>query len=106
MHSRSVGPRRESVFEKRWLAKARTRSSRLTGCRSTAPAPAELASDSTMKVLFQSGNASTVGDGSVCFNRRKTSASLSPHAIGNLRAFFDANSLFLSKLVNGAAIML
>ena len=106
MHSRSVGPLRESVFEKRWLAKARTHSSRPTGCRSTAPAPAELASVCTMKVLFQSGNASTVGDVSVCFNRRKASASLSPHVIGNLRAFFDANYLFLSRSVSGAAIML
>ena len=106
MHSRSMGPRRESVFEKRWLAKARTRSSRPTGCRITAPAPAELASICTMKVLLQSGNASTVGDVSVCFNRRKASASLSPHAIGNLRAFFDANSLFLSKYVSGAAVIL
>ena len=106
MHSRSVGPLRESVFEKRWLAKARTRSSRPTGCRSTAPAPTELASVCTMKVLFHSGNASTVGDGSVCFNRWKASASLSPHAIGSLRAFFDADSLFLSKSVSGAAVML
>ena len=106
MHSRSVGPRGESVFEKRWLAKARTRSSRPTGRRSTASAPAELASVCTMEVLFQSGNASTVGDVSVCFNRRKASATLSPHAVGNLRAFFDANSLFLSKSVSGAAVML
>ena len=106
MHTRSVGPRRESVFEKRWLEKARTRSSRPTGYRSTAPAPAELASVCTMKVLFQSGNASTVGDVSVCFNCRKASASLSPHAIGNLRAFLGANYLFLSKSVSGAAVML
>ena len=82
-------------------------SARPIGCKSTAPAPAELASVCTMKVLFQSGNASTVGDVvSVCFNRRKASASLSPHAIGNLRAFFDANYLFLSKSVSGAAVML
>ena len=106
MHSLSAGPRRESVFKKRWLAKTRTRSSRPTGCRSTAPAPAELASVCTIKVLFQSENASTVGDVSVYFNRRKTSASWASHAIGNLRPFFDANSLFLSKSVSGAAKML
>ena len=38
MHSRSVGPRRESVFEKWWLAEARTRTSCRTCCRSTASA--------------------------------------------------------------------
>ena len=42
IHSRSVGPRRQSVFEKWWLAKARTRSSCPNGCRSTAPTPTEL----------------------------------------------------------------
>ena len=106
MYSRSVGPRPESVFEKRWLARARTRYSRPTCCRSTAPVPAKLASVCTMKVLFQSRNASTVGDISVCLNSRKDSTSLSPQAAGNLRAFFDANSLFLSKSVSGAAAML
>ena len=104
MYSRSVGPLREPAFEKRWLAKARTRSSRPTGCKSTAPAPAELASVCTMKVLFQSGNASIVGDVSVCFNRRKAFASSSPHAIGNLRAIIDANSLFLCRSVSSAAV--
>ena len=62
IHSRSVGPRRESVFKTRWLAKARTRSLGPTGCMSTAPAPAELASVCTMEVLFQSENASTAGE--------------------------------------------
>ena len=89
MHSRSVGPRQESVFEKWSLANARVCSPRPTGCRNTAPAPAELASVCTMKVLFQSGNASTVGDVSVCFNRRKASVSLPSHAIGNLHVFFS-----------------
>ena len=63
IHSRSVGTRRKSVFETRWLAKARARSSCPTGCMSTAPAPAELASVCTMKVLFQSENASIAGGG-------------------------------------------
>ena len=89
MHSRFVGPRRESVFEKRWLAKAKTRFSCPTGCRSTALAPRELASVCTAKVLIQSGNASTAGD----------PASPPLQTIGNLRAFFDANSLFLVKLL-------
>ena len=106
MHSRSAGPRRESVFEKRWLAKARTRSSCPTGCRSTAPTPAELASVCTTKVLFQSGSASTEGEVSFFFSEWKAPASLPPQAIENLRAFFDANSLFLSKSVSDAAVML
>ena len=62
IHSRSVGPRRESVFETRWLAKARIRSSGPTGCMSTAPAPAELAFVCITEVLFQSENASTAGE--------------------------------------------
>ena len=49
-HSRSVGPRRDSVFETRWLANAMTRSSGLSGCMSTAPAPADLASFCIMKM--------------------------------------------------------
>ena len=62
MLSRPVGPRQKSIFETRWLAKARTRSSCPTGCMSTAPAPAELASVCTVKVLFQLENASTAGE--------------------------------------------
>ena len=92
--------------KKRWLAKARTRSSYPTGCRSTGPAPAELASACTMKVVFQSGNASTAGEVRAFFSVRKAHASPPPQAIVNLRAFFDTNSLFLSRSVSGAAVML
>ena len=110
MHSRSEGPRRESVFEKRWLARAKTRSSCPTGCRSTAPAPAELAfvltMSFTMKVLFQSGNASTAGEVRAFFSEWKVPAFPPTQAIGNSRAFFDASSLFVSKSVSGAVRML
>ena len=62
MPSRSVGPRADFVFEKWWLSKVRTSSSCPTGCRSTAPTPVELPSVCTIKVLFQSGSASTAGE--------------------------------------------
>ena len=56
-HSRSVVPRQESVFEKRCVAKARTRSSCPTGCRSTAPlAPALPASVSTTPMELSPAN--------------------------------------------------
>ena len=57
-----------------------------------------------MEVLFQSGNASTAGEIGDLFSEWKAPASPPPQAIGNLRAFFYANSLFLSKSVSGAAV--
>ena len=106
IHSRSVGPRRNSIFEMRWLAKARTRSSCPTGCMSTASAPAELASVCTTKVLFQSENASTAGEIRAFFVEWKPPASPDLQAIGELYTLFDANSLILSIYVSGAAVIL
>ena len=94
MHSCSVGPRRESVFETRWLAKARTRSSYPTGCRSTALAPAELASVCTMKMLFQSGNAGIVGEVSFFLANERPPPLRSPKRLGICAFFFAANSFF------------
>ena len=81
-----------------------THSSRPTGCRSTAPAPAELASVCTTKVLFLSGNASTAGGVRACLRKWKAPTSPPPQAVENLHAFFDANSLFLGKSVSGSAV--
>ena len=106
IHSRPVGPRRKSIAETWWLAKARTRSSCPTGCISTASAPAELASVYTMKVLFQSENASTASKIRTFFSKWKSPASPDLQAIGDLNALFDANSSILSKSVSGAAVML
>ena len=88
MHTRSVGPRRESLFEKRRLAKAKTHSLCLTGYRSTALAPAEVAYVCAVKkVLFQSGNASTAGEVRAFLANEKPLPLRPPQVIRNLRAF-------------------
>ena len=56
IHSPSVEFRLEPVFQKRWLAKVKTRFSCPTGCRSTASTPAEQASVSTTLIELSPAN--------------------------------------------------
>ena len=94
MHSRSVGPRRESVFKKRRLAKAGTHSSCPIGCRSTVPAPPELASVCITMVLIQFGNASTAGDARAFVSEWKAPPLCLPKRLGTYAPFSMRNRCF------------
>ena len=111
IHSRSVGPSRESVFKTRWLAKVRTCSLCSPGCRGTAPAPLELASVCTIKVLFQSRNTSIPPPPFFYFYLFSIGSPRLPESPGIFAPYYYylfhfMNSLFLSYSVSVAVVML